>query len=150
MTTADLARTIREEQAALERVLDDLRRETAVIPRQHIAPWIERIRGRFEHFRAHMVKHMALEEDEGYLAPVLHKRPALTETVERLQHEHGELLRLMNDMHAVLQEAGPHDRLVVRDFCERARCLLAYIEHHEYEENLLLLDGVTRDFGTKD
>lgn len=150
MITADLAKTIREEQAALERVLDDLRRETAVIPRHNISPWIDRVRGRFEHFRAHMIKHMALEEDEGYLIPVLQKRPALTETVERLHHEHGELMRLMDDVYASLADVSARDRLRVRDFCDRAGSLLSYIEHHEHEENLLLLDGVTRDFGTKD
>lgn len=93
---------------------------------------------------------MALEENDGYLRLVVDRRPALTREVERLYHEHDELVRLMGAIHREVTAIQPEDSLLVREFCRRIDTLLEFVERHEADEELLMLDGVVRDLGTKD
>jgi len=150
MTRRSIAPLIRVEHDKLNRLIDSLREETAVVPRMKLKPWIDKVRDEFEHFRAHFIKHMALEEEDGYLEPVLAKRPALAVEVARLKREHEELVRLMKSIHEDVDSLQSEDRLLSRDLCRRIEALLSYIEHHEREEDLLLIDAVTRDLGSKE
>lgn len=131
-------------------LMDELRAEVAVVPRSGLQPWIDRIQDRFGHFEAHFVKHMALEEQGGYLAPVLEERPTLAKEVSRLKHEHDEFLRLMESVRQQAQKLEDNDSVLPREWCWRVTRLLACIEQHEHEEDLLLIDGLSRDIGVKD
>jgi iron-sulfur cluster repair protein YtfE (RIC family) len=146
----ELGLWIRDEHSKVMNLSNRLRERTAVVPRANLAAWIAEVRERFEHFRAHMTRHMALEEREGYLPIVLQRRPGLAPQLERIQHEHQEFLRLMDGIHGALSDTGPDDRLLVRDSCRRIEDLLSYVEHHEELENNLLLSVCVEDIGTKD
>lgn len=146
----ELINWIRDENVKVSDLSNRLRERTAVVPRSNLNVWITDAQTRFEHFRAHMIRHMALEEQEGYLPIVMERRPGLAPEVERLQHEHKELIYLMRGIHTVLHELTPEDRLQVRDCCRRIEDLLAYVEHHEALENNLLLSVCSEDIGTKD
>ena len=97
-----------------------------------------------------MTKHMALEERDGYMLPVVEHRPALSREVERLAHEHREFTLIMEIIHRTLSELGPDDQLIIRDCCHRIHDFLLYVEHHKNEENLMVLSVFTDDIGTKD
>lgn len=150
MTTQNVARTIRKEHEKVEELVDSLRAETAVVPRVNLDPWIARMRERFEHFRAHLYKHMALEEQGGYLSPVVERFPALSGDIDRLGHEHVEMRQLLDDVYASLKKLRAEDRLMVRDTCARINALLGYVDHHEGEENQLLSFAFSHEDGTKD
>lgn len=138
------------EHESLNCLMDELREVIAVVPRSGLAPWIERLRDRFAHFEAHFVKLMALEEHGEYLTPVLESRPTLTCEVNRLKHEHNEFLRLMESVRHQAQQLQESDFILARDWCCRVSRLLSYVEQHEHEEDLILIDGVSRDIGVKD
>ena len=146
----ELARWIRDEHLKVIELSNGLRGRTAVVPRANIGAWLAEVRGRFEHFRAHMTRHMALEERDGYLPIVLERRPGLSAQLERIRHEHQEFLRLMTGIHTALLDTGDDDRLLVRDGCRRIEDLLSYVEHHEELENNMLLSVCAEDIGTKD
>lgn len=146
----DLAAWIREEHDKVRDVAGRLQERVAVVPRTNLSRWIQGTTEAFDHFRAHLVKHMALEEQDGYMVPVSEARPALAREVDRLAHEHTEVTRIMDSIHQALHELRPEDRLLMLDVCRRIQSLLEFVEHHEKDENLLVLSVYTTDIGTKD
>lgn len=127
-----------------------LREKTATVPRAYLDEWLAELRDRFEHIRAHLQKRMALEEHEGYLTGVLDRRPTLSNTVNRLKHEHAELAKIADDIYRALREAAPMDRLLLHDCCRRIEHFLDDVERHEADENRMVLSVFTRDLGTED
>jgi len=150
MNAHELAVRLRAEHDAVEALSDRVREWVAVVPRSNIGDWIVELRSRFEHLRAHLTKHMALEEQEGYMKTVVELRPTLSPEVERLQHEHEEIGKIMASVHEAVEALKPADRLLVRDCCRRLDNLLHYIEHHENDENVLLITSLTSDIGAND
>lgn len=150
MNTHELADKLREEHHAVEILANQVREWVAVIPRSNVPAWIEELRRRYERFRAHLIKHMVLEERDGYLITVVELRPTLSGEIERLQHEHTELSAIMTSVQSAVDALGPEDKLLVRDCCRRIENLLNYVEHHENDENLLLITVLTTDLGAHD
>lgn len=150
LTRQKADRMLAVEHETLNRLMDELRAEIAVLPRSGLQPWIDRLIERFGHFEAHLIKHMALEEHDGYLSPVLAERPTLAKEVARLKHEHIEFVRLLQSVRQQLQQLEADDSIAPGDWCHRLARLLGYVEQHEHEEDLLLIDGVSRDIGVKD
>ncbi len=150
MATRDFGKWMREEHAKVAELSGKLRRKVAAVPRSGFEIWLGELRREFEHLRAHHSRHMAYEEEGGYLAPVLERRPTLSMEVERLRSEHAQLGRIMTALHATLAELSADDRLLLRDCCSRIGMLLSYIEEHEGRENLIVLSVFTNDIGTKD
>ncbi len=150
MNSEFLARRMREEHARVDDLSRNLHEWVAVIPRANFERWIEETRKRFEAFRAHLIKQFALEEREGYLKAVVDRRPTLSTEVERLAHEHAEMVRLLDGLHQTVQDLKPTDRLLMRDCVKRLEMFLGYLEHHENDENLLVTFVFTHDVGTKD
>jgi len=127
-----------------------LQERVAVVPRANQTRWIADVTAAFEHFRAHLVRHQALEEEGGYMLGVVELRPALSREVERLAHEHLEIDHIMADIQRQLEDLKPDDNLRIRDACRRIQNLLLYLEHHEHEENLLVVSVFLNDLGTED
>lgn len=150
MESQELVRWMRREHRKVEDLARVLRERVAGVPRTGLDGWIGGLREQFAHMRAHLHKHMALEEREGYMAVVLERRPALASEVDRLQHEHAEFTRLMDGIHHALADLTASDRLLVRDCCHRINNFLSYIEHHEAHENLIVVSVFTHDIGTED
>jgi iron-sulfur cluster repair protein YtfE (RIC family) len=147
MKPEELAHWISEEHQKVRELAGRLRECVVCVPRTNHEKWLCGVREAFEHLRAHLTKHMSLEENEGYMVSVVEQRPALSREVERLAHEHGEFIRLMNDIHQHLLDLQPQDQLLIRDSCHRLRDLLSYVEHHKNEENLLVSSVFNLDIG---
>jgi hemerythrin-like domain-containing protein len=150
MTQSEIARWIREEHVKVAELSAKLHEKVAVVPRAHQERWVADLLTEFGRFRAHIVKHMALEEDGGYMTGVLAERPSLSGEVTRLAREHQQLARMMADIARLLEEIKPDDHLLLRETCRRIRSLLGYLEHHEKDENLLVVSAFTDDLGTED
>jgi len=150
MTTKDVADWMREEHAKVEELANRLRTKVATIPRSGLEDWLTDLRSQFREVREHLLKHMALEEEGGYLVAVLDRRPTLSGEVERLRHEHAELTRILDDLDGTLQDVTVADRLLLTDCCQRLAHLLGYVADHETRENLMVISVFTHDIGTKD
>lgn len=150
MKTDDMAQWMLEEHVKVDQLARLLREKVAGVPSYNLEHWIPEIRQQFEKFRAHMMRHVALEEQDGYLAPVVERRPGLAVEVERLQHEHADMAYIMDDIWNTLKRVEPDNLLLVRDICNRINDLLSYIAHHDKDENLLVMFTITQDIGTKD
>lgn len=150
MNKQDLAHWLREEHAMVEELVAGLRQHTVLLPRLNLAGWLGELRHKFDRFRNHLARHFELEEDDGYLIPVLERRPTLSPDVNRLKREHIELMRLIDLVAAELELVGAEDRLLAGDVRGRIEHLLLCLEDHENRENLLVSCAVTMDLGNKD
>jgi len=150
MEPQQLAQWMQKEHAQVQDVANCLRERVCAIPRSCVAQWLDDLRDQFERFRAHLQKHMAMEEHEGYMTSVLERRPTLSRQVDMLKHEHAETTKLMTSIHHELAAITEDDRLTMRDCCNRIRHLMDAVEEHEKEENLIVSYAFTCDIGTKD
>lgn len=150
MANQQLVEWIRVEHEKVEKLADRLREQVAIVPRICTEAWITEALERFEHLRAHLHKHMALEDQGGYMAAIVDARPSLASRVERLEQEHRDLACLLDGLHELTRQIRPHTRLLLRDYCRRTIDLLSYVEHHEQEENDLISLVYTVDEGTLD
>ncbi|MCG8405259.1 MAG: hemerythrin domain-containing protein [Phycisphaerales bacterium] len=147
MNAEELARWLKDEHKTVHKLATKLQERVASIPSANHATWVGHVRDAFEHFRAHLTKVMALKEKDGYMLQVLEQRPHLSREVERLAHEHQEFTSLMNMIHQTLEKIQPNDFLLMRDCCHRVQDLLSYIEHHDYNENLIVTSAFNLDIG---
>ena len=147
MKPQELARWIRDEHEVVRGLSERLQEKVAIIPQTHQQKWIQDFRDSFDHLRAHLIKHFALEEQDGYMVSVVHRRPSLGREVDRLAHEHKEIVRLLDDIHRASHELLAEDQLLIRDCCRRIQNFLQYLERHESDENLLVMTAFTEDIG---
>lgn len=150
MSTNDVATRIRHEHEAVRLLVAKLQEKVATAPRVHKDRWLDSTKSAFEHFKAHLIRHMAMEEEGGYLTDVIEQRPVLAPVVERLASEHAELRHLMDSIGCEFAELSPENNLLIRDTCHRIQTLLHFVDHHEHEENLLVMSVLLDDLGTED
>ncbi|HVP11758.1 MAG TPA: hemerythrin domain-containing protein [Phycisphaerae bacterium] len=150
MKPQELARWIRDEHEVVRGLSERLQEKVAIVPQANQQRWIQDLREAFDHLRAHLIKHFALEEQDGYMVSVVHRRPSLAREVDRLAHEHGEIVRLLEGIHRAAHELMPDDRLLIRDCCRRIQNFLQYWERHESDENFLVMTAFTEDIGGND
>jgi iron-sulfur cluster repair protein YtfE (RIC family) len=147
MKPQDLAGWLQEERTKVDELICLVRRHLAVPPPTGREKWRFEARECFRRLAEHLKKHMALEEADGYLREVRMRRPALAHEIDRLQHEHDELGRLMDQVQVALDELKPEDNLLIRSCCVRLATLLSYVEQHEEEEQRLVLHLYSQDIG---
>lgn len=150
MSRPDLAAWLREEHLQVEALADRLRQTVAVVPRVETPVWLNELRGRLGHFRAHLIKHMAMEEEDGYMAEVLERRPSLAPRVTRLQYQHRQVRRMLDDLQQLLEDMKADQLLLAQDCGRRIDSLLDTIQRHEDAENDLVQFVFTADLGTTD
>ena len=150
MPLDDLAKRVREEHARVLVLAQEIRETVGVVPRTVGPDWLRDVRERFEKFRAHVTRDMALQERANFFQAVLDHRPDLSGRIDKLKHERDEMARLMTGVHRDLEAIGPEDRLLLRDICQRIEYLLGCYEHHEDLANDLATYAFTQEVGTKD
>jgi len=148
METRDFSAWMLDEHAKIHELGDQLRHKVATPPRGDRAAWIADLRRQFDEFVARLERHMAMEEEEGYLSHVTELRPTLSEAVAIIRHEHEELKRVLASVQEAIRELQPEDVLFLRDACRRIEHLLLWIERHEDHENHLVVYAFTQDMGT--
>lgn len=150
MEPKELAEWLRKEHQEVIRLSDALRRHIATQPRSEVATWIKKLGEQFSKCIAHASHHFSMEEQDGYLLPVLERRPTLHGRVEQLKQDHDELLRLMHSIEKQIKELKPTDRILITEVRDRIRRFLGFCEDHERDENILVSHVLTHDEGTKD
>ena len=96
--------------------------------------------------RAHVAQHFRCEEEGGYMAAVLQRRPQDERVVRRLLAEHRPLLEGLD---VLVKEAGPAKQ-IDDGFRARVRTWAELLRRHEAEENVLVEDAFNQDIGQDD
>jgi iron-sulfur cluster repair protein YtfE (RIC family) len=147
---SEVARWMREEHRCVEELIAHLGERVADPPRVNIDGWLKELRDDFERFRAHLLKHFALEEEGGYLNAVREVQPALDKDIQGLMSQHREVGHLLTDVFHEVSQVQADMPLRIRDACCRIRNLIEILQQHEDIENRLVSQVLTRDVGTHD
>lgn len=147
MEPRELGQWMHQEGAKVNQLAQNLREHIVSIPPGGLKAWLAELGRRYDHFAAHLRRMMQIEEDDGYLLPVVEQRPTLLEQVELLRHQHDELRRLLDDLERTVHELTPENPLLIRDCCGRLQALLAHVGQHEEHENHLVLYSFTQELG---
>jgi hypothetical protein len=150
MTDAEIAEKVGRERRILRGLIEDLSRAAGTMPGDQHAAWLQELRDKFAHFRAHIHKAMALQEQDGFLREVLTRRPTLERDVVRLKAEYAQLLRLADDIHERLAKFDAGHPILIEDCQLRIRFLLDQLDQHEEQKNLLVTFVFTQDIGAAD
>lgn len=148
MDPSKLASWMSQENVKVNELSRTLSEHIFAVPSGNLVAWLKELAQRFDHFEAHLRRMMHIEEEDGYLLPVLEQRPTLTKEVELLRHQHDELRRLMDDLHATVHGLSPRDNLLIRDYCARLQAFLGHVLRHEEHENHIVIYTFTEDIGT--
>lgn len=147
MTPREIAQWMREEHQAVNDLTQHLRDRVATVPRVGLKQWIEATTMQLNEFRAHLSKHFGLEEQGGYLESVTLESPALSTEVSRLQHQHEEIVHILDSIYGELGAITENDHVLIEDFCCRVQNLLRYIKDHEEREDLMIVSVFNNDLG---
>ena len=145
-----LAQWMKKESLKVHELSNQLREHIITVPTGSRKDWLEEFAKRFDHFTSHVRRMMNIEEEDGYLLPVIEHRPSLTSQVEMLRHEHAELRKLTDDLHEVVHSLRPEDNLLIRDTCTRVQIYMGHVQRHEEHENHIVLYTLTQDIGVND
>jgi hemerythrin-like domain-containing protein len=96
--------------------------------------------------RAHVAQHFQCEEEGGYMAAVLQRKPQSERAVQRLLGEHRPLVEVLDVLVREVEGAEQIDN----GFRSRVAEWAELLRRHETEENVLVEDAFNRDFGTED
>lgn len=141
---------LHEEHKTIKGLISNLIPVVAVIPEVHRDAWIDTLRFQFGRLRTHIKNHMDAEESDGFMEPVLERRPTLSKEVEHLKQEHREIVTWLDQIWNELHVITPEDRLLIEDTCHRIRHLISALEHHEEHEELLVSFVFSQDIGSHD
>lgn len=150
MTSDPIAVALQKEHRLVTRLMVEINEQIVRLPSQVSTEWLEDLKRMFGRFRVHMKNHMDAEEVDGFMAPVLERRPTLWREVEHLRHEHVEMAKLFDEVFSELQAVEPEQRLLLADTCHRIQHLISAIEHHEEHEELLVTFVFSQDLGAND
>ena len=147
MDQNELAEWMKTEGARVNELALGLREHIISIPSGSLKEWLAELAQRFDHFAAHLRRMMNIEEEDGYLAPVIQERPSLSKQVDMLRHQHDELRCLIDDLERAVHSLKPTDQLLIRDCCTRLQVFLGHVSRHGEHENHIVLYSFTQDMG---
>lgn len=150
MQPNDVTAWMLKEHEIIRELSVQLSKDVALPPRGDRTRWISDLRCRFDAFADHLRKHMATEEQGGYLLQVVEARPTLSDAVDAIKNEHRELTAIIGGLQEAIRGLAPVDNLLIRDCCKRVENLLTWIERHEEHENHIVLYALTQDLGSHD
>lgn len=100
-------------------------------------------------FRSSLFAHLAYEEEDGFMKPVLEIRPTLSPVIERLKSEHEQLRSDVETYIAALEQPGsvaPTQSQIPG----LVLSMLTSLKLHENMENGVILEAFVRDIGNTD
>lgn len=143
----EIAKRLRSEHQLLGAITASLKAATEMLPNSGRRAWLDTLRERYEHFRAHMTKRIALEEVGGFMKAVEQRRPTLAPQIKHLRSEHEKILGLVDAVHRELDQLDPTDTEAIKDSVLRIRLILSEVAQHEQSESLLVGFVFTQDIG---
>jgi len=138
MNDAEIVRKVREEHVKLGEITQALNQAIDASASAPTGSWLGEVRDRFEHFRAHLIHRIALEELGGFLNVVVEREPTLAGEVENLRRDHekiieraGMTMQRLRALPADSSKSANEARIIIE-------MALAQVRYHEQAENLLV------------
>lgn len=113
--------------------------------------WRGRVAAELRHFHETLAAHVsAAESRKGIFGEVESLEPALHHRIERLKHEHADLLRQSLSLETHLAPAAQSQAFNYHDVRQRAGWLLTALRHHQALEADLVFELYDSDVGVGD
>lgn len=148
MSAAEMIRKSIDEHELLQRIIATT--QTSLESPIEAAGWLDTLRDTFEHLRAHLIKHFAIEESEGYMIAVTQRRPDKVEQVRRMRDEHVAVTARASEIMTSLREARSMASTQATRIRAEVRSLLDQIRRHEENENRLIQSVFNTDVNGND
>ncbi len=143
----ELALRMQREHEAFLQLTQVLREHIAGMPAAASDAWLGGLRAGFDRLHAHIHRTIELKTRDGYLDAILRVRPTLARQVASIQKEHGQLLRLVDDIQKDLAQIRAEEHVLVADICARILRFMAVVGQHEQRENMIALFAFNQDLG---
>ncbi len=150
MQDQQIIRKVREEHERLREITAGLKDAITRPPGRDPGEWLDTVRARFEQFRAHLIKRIALEEMGGFLNIVVERNPSLAKQVEHLRETHKELIEMAGEAMSELRDLPADNTDALRQAVLLVRMALSEVEFQEKAETLLVSFVFTQDTGVCD
>lgn len=138
------------EHLMIKEMMDDILDKLESIPNENIKGWISDLEDRASKLCQCLKQHFALEEEGGFMQPVLEMNPLCAPTLELLKQEHELFLRQFKTLIANFERAESIKKSDLQPVCHRFKNLIQSLRHHEEKEDQILQETFLRDIGTKD
>jgi hypothetical protein len=143
-------RRVRQEHERLREIKATLVTALKCPPSADPAECLNKLRDAFEHYRAHLVHRIALEEIGGFLNVVVERRPDLATEVENLRRDHRELISRAGDTMKKLRSLAAGTPEALEQAALLVRMSLAEVNYQEEAESLLVSFIFNQDTGVAD
>jgi hypothetical protein len=141
---------VRREHARLRDIKSALLAALDSSPDADPAQWLDDVISKFEHYRAHLIHRVALNEIGGFLNIVLERRPTLSNQVEHLRASHKEMIEMAGETMKELRDLDRDHPDSVRQASLLVKMALSEVRYHEEAEQLLVSFVFTQDTGVGD
>ncbi len=150
MQDEEIIRKVRLEHERLRDITKALEDSLRSDAGDDLEGWLAEVCKSFEHFRAHLIHRIALEEIGGFLDIVVERRPTLSKQVEHLREGHAKMIEMAGETLSGLRCLS----CTCKDARQQAgiyvQIMLSEVNYHEESENLLVASVFTDDLGVGD
>lgn len=143
----DFAKMMQEQRIALLELTRVLKEHIVKQPGINCEDWLHGLRVGFHRLRKHLQEMYEAKQTGGYLEHVLELRPNLSGQVERIRHEHDEILKMSGWIINELDEVGCTDRVLIADATARIQRFMAISMQHNQRESMLTMLVFNQDLG---
>ena len=102
---------------------------------------------RLRDFRLHILKHIDLEEEGGFMHEILEEAPEVINAVKKLEKEHDEIVRIMDEILDLLKHMEFKNDAKIAIIREHVLGMIAAIHQHEDEESELIQKAYYQVYG---
>ena len=131
-------------QRDMRRIKDEVTREVSF---DDFPDWRLEFLWRMRDFRLHVLKHIDLEEEGGFMHEILEEAPEVFNAVQKLEDEHEEIIQLMDDILESLRKMEFKDDNKISLVREQVLKLIKIIREHEEEESELIQKAYYQVYG---
>lgn len=143
----DFAKLMQEQHVVLLELTRVLKEHIVKQPGIPCEDWLHGLRVGFERLRKHLEQSYNAKRDGGYLEHVLELRPNLSGQVDRIRHEHDEILKMSSWIINELAETTCTDRVLIADAAARIQRFMAIATQHNQRESMLTMLVFNQDLG---
>ncbi|GJM27200.1 MAG: hypothetical protein DHS20C16_36150 [Phycisphaerae bacterium] len=145
-----IIRRVRDEHERLREITGALHSALKQEGGDDLRPWLATVCKSFEHFRAHLIHRIALEEIGGFLDYVVDKRPDLVKQVDHLKKGHAKMIEMAGTTLGHLKELSTTDADPRGQARTYVKIMLSEVDYHEEVENLLVASVFNDEIGVGD
>ena len=145
-----IAQRAREEYQIIKDLLKELLNTLQTRPQNQISDWLRGLEEKASSLCTHLQAYFQIEEDGGFMKPVLEKHPASAKTIAALKEEHARFITEMNTLIQSIHGSETIQKNEVDTVCASFKQLIASLRQHEQNEHALIQAVFSHDIGTND